>query len=200
MGPNRVPKACRAGEKLWNDFEPYWGDVGIAYNSKDGCVYAYGHGPGHDKELGVRTYLCRAPAHEATDVSKYEYWDNSKREWTRTRFANGQFGTIDVGQDQAIFGWMAMNQSAPFWSNYFNKWMFLHGDSFGFSDVICRTADKLEGPWEDHGIVASTLPEGEGEGFRYCATGHPEFDPTGKTVLVTWTRNNIIYGTVIEWE
>ena len=197
---HNIPHATRIGEKLWNDFEPAWGDVGVAYNSQDGHVYAYGHGPSHDKELCVRTYLCKAPAHEATDVGKYEYWDNSKKEWTRTRLANGHMGTAKVEKEHAVFDWMVMNQAAPFWSNYFNKWMFLHGNCFGFSDVLCRTADKLEGPWHDHGVVASTLPDGKGEGFRYCATGHPEFDATGKTVLVTWTRNNIIYGSVIEWE
>lgn len=194
-----VPRSRRLGE-LWNDFEPKYGDVGVVHNSKDGMVYAFGHGPDWDKELPVRTYLARVPAQRAGDVGAYEYWDGGSGCWTRTRLAKGDFGTIRVDKQHAVFDWMVMNQSAPFWSNYFNCWMVLHGTCFGFSDVMCRTADRLEGPWEDHGMVANTLPEGKGEGFRYCHTGHPEFDPSGKTVLVTWTRENAIYGTVIEWE
>jgi len=197
-----VPKSHRTCDTMWNGFEPYYGDVGIAFNAAEGKVYAYGKGPGGDDEASKRTYLCRAPAERALDVNAYEYWDASKQTWGTARLANGEFGTAKLTNDQAIFGWMGMNQSAPFWSNYYNKWMFLYGDSWGYSDVLVMTADRLEGPWDNHGgmKVASTLPEGEGEGFRYCVCGHPEFDDTGKTVLVTWTRNNIIYGTTITWE
>lgn len=195
-----VPEATRAGDHMWNDCEPNWGDVGITYNSQDGMVYAYGHGPSTDGELGARTYLCRAPALQATDVNKYEYWNNDKKEWTTARFADGNFGSLKCAKEHCIFDWLAMNQAAPFWSNYYNKWMLLHGDSWTYSDVIAKTADKLEGPWTDHGVVATTKPEGHGDGFRYACNGHPEFDPTGKTVLVTWTRNNVIWGVTIEWE
>lgn len=66
---------------------------------------------------------------------------------------------------------------------------------------------KLEGPWDrfgDQGLkVASTDPGGEGDvagEFRYAVNGHPEFDESGKTVLVTWTKLNEIYGTTITWE
>ncbi|KAI9715294.1 MAG: hypothetical protein M1828_000894 [Chrysothrix sp. TS-e1954] len=202
MGPNNVPEATRAGVQLWNDFEPHWGDVGVAYDPRDDHIYAFGHGPQRDdNELGVRTYLCKAPAHEAMDVDKYSYWNEAQKEWTRQRFTRqGGMGSLKVEMEHAIFGWCAMNQATPFWSNYFNKWMFLHGSCFPDPQVEVRTADKLEGPWEAHGQIASTLPDGKGEGFRYCVCGHPEFDPSGKTVLVTWTRENIIYGVTIEWE
>ena len=96
----------------------------------------------------------------------------------------------------AIFDWYSMNQSAPFWSNYFNKWMLLYGDSWGFSHIRCKTADHLEGPWKDHGEVAKTDPEPGApmeKAFRYCQTGHPWVDETGKKVLVTWTRANWIW-------
>lgn len=196
-----IPQATRFGDTMWCDTEPAWGDVGITYNAQEGIVYAYGHGPSHDKELGVRTYVCRVPAAQATDISKYEYWDGAARVWTDKRMGDGNNGSIPVTKENACFQWMSMNQSAPFWSNYFNKWMVLHGTCFGFSDIQCQTSDKLEGPWQDHGTVASTAPRnGEKDGFRYCHTAHPEFDPSGKTVLVTWTTNNTIPGVWIEWQ
>ena len=208
MGPNHIPQAQRGpSPRMWNDFEPYWGDVGIAYDSRDGYLYAYGHGP---EDFGSRTFLCRVPIREAQDVSKYEYWKNHSREWTRQRMTlSGALGTLKIDKETedknegfAIFGWYCMNQSPPFWSNYFNKWMLLHTDGWPFTNIKCKTADKLEGPWEDHGDVAETKPQGHPsrEGFRYCAVGHPEFDQSGKRVLVTWTNDNQIWGVWIEFQ
>jgi len=52
-------------------------------------------------------------------------------------------------------------------------------------------------------VVASTQPEGgdpvAGE-FRYTINGHPEWDESGKSVFVTWTKLNEIYGTTVVWE
>ena len=97
-----------------------------------------------------------------------------------------------------------MNQAVPFWNVHFNRWMFIHGSSWPTSDVLCRTAETLEGPWEDHGSLCSTAaagaPNGDEKGFRYCINAHPEYDASGKTVYVTWTRENVIYGVTIEWE
>lgn len=209
--PGDVPVATRACDTMWNASEPFWGDVGVAYDARDGHVYAFGKGPSCNEEASRRTYLCKVPAARALDVDAYSYWDEATRSWGRQRLANGEMGTAVLGNGQAVFGWMAMNQSAPFWSNWFNCWIFLYGDSWGYGDVKVMTAERLEGPWEAYagtevarglpgGVVASTLPEGEGKGFRYCVTGHPEFDDSGRTVYVTWTRENVIYGTTVTWE
>ncbi|KAK5112187.1 hypothetical protein LTR85_011620 [Meristemomyces frigidus] len=204
MGPGSVPHAQRPFNTMWNDLEPTWGDVGVCLNAPDGHLYVYGHGPQNDpskSDLNSHTYLCRVPADKALDMGSYEYWRNDSKTWTRQRFANGQFGTLQCTKEMAIFGWHEMNQSAPFWSNYFNKWMFIYSSGWPTSPVLCKTADRLEGPWEDHGEIATTLPEGhKDEGMRYCVVGHPEFDASGKTVLATWTRNNVIWGVKIEWQ
>ena len=96
--------------------------------------------------------------------------------------------------------WYEMNQSTPFWNNYFNKWMFVHGNGFPQSDLMVMTADHLSGPWTRHGVIASTKPHGHRDGLRYAMTGHPEYDPSGKTLLVTWTINNSIWGCTITWD
>lgn len=202
-----VPKCRREMETLWSKEEPCFGDVGIAYDSRDGYVYVFGKGPQQDDEQLVRrTYLCRAPIDRAFDINAYHYWDNGSKAWgPQRRTTHGGFGTAKITYEQAIFPYMAMDRSAPFWSNYFNKWMFLYGNSWGYSDIYVMTADRLEGPWDTHGgmIVASTQPEGgepvAGE-FRYAVNAHPEWDESGKTVFVTWTKLNEIYGTTIEWE
>lgn len=202
-----VPKCKREMDTLWTIDEPCYGDVGIAYDSRDEFMYAFGKGPQRDDEQLIRrTYLCRAPIKQAFDINAYHYWDNSSKSWTPRRLTtHGNMGTLKLNYDQAIFPYLAMDRSAPFWSNYFNKWMFLYGNSWGYSDIYVMTADKLEGPWDNHNgmVVASTQPEGgepvAGE-FRYAVNGHPEWDDSGKTVFVTWTKLNEIYGTTITWE
>ena len=205
MAPGSVPRAQRPFDTMWNDFEPAWGDVGICLDAQDNHIYVYGHGSSLDPELNSRTYLARVPKDRALDTGAYQYWRNDTREWTTQRLANGQLGSLQCTKEMAIFDWHAMNQSAPFWSNYYNRWMFLHSNGFPVSEVYCKTGERLEGPWDDHGEVATTRPEGQpdikgGNGMRYCVCPHPEFDRSGKTVLVTWTRDNVIWGFTIEWE
>lgn len=201
LHPGDQPMAERAGEKMWTEEDCSWGDVGVQMDPRDGLVYVWGHGPTGNGELGARTFLCRVHKDRATDVNAYEYWLQDERRWVRERLTlNGGPGQIKCENRHAIFDWHVMGQSNPFWSNYFNCWLWLHGSGWAWSDVLCHTADRLEGPWQDHGMVASTKPDGHGDGMRYCATGHPEFDESGRTVLVTWTRNNVIWGVTVEFE
>jgi hypothetical protein len=200
MQPGDRPTAHRAHDHLWEDFEPAWGDVGICINAQDAHIYAFGHGTSHAPDLTSRTFLCKVPAAHALERAAYRYWDNAARVWTPTRFGDGRPGTVRHVPAMAIFDWHAMNQSAPFWSDWLNCWMFLHSTGWPDSNVLCKTAERLEGPWEEWGEVATTRPEGHGDGMRYAVTAHPEFDGSGRTVLVTWTRNNVIWGVTIEWE
>ncbi|TVY87154.1 hypothetical protein LAWI1_G008776 [Lachnellula willkommii] len=199
-----VPKCHRDMDTLWTKEEPCYGDVGIAYDRRDGFLYAFGKGPQQDDEQLIRrTYLCRAPLTQAFNINAYQYWDNSAKAWTPRRLTtHGNMGTLKLTYEQAIFDYLQMDRSAPFWSNYFNKWMFLYGNSWGYSDVYVMTADRLEGPWDTHGgmVVASTGGEPVAGEFRYAVNGHPEWDESGKTVFVTWTKLNEIYGTTITWE
>ena len=195
-----IPHSQRHGEILWNEYEAWYGDVGAILNEQDGYIYAFGHGPAWDPELNSRTFLARVPAKHATDISAYEYWKNADRTWTRQCQANGSFGTAKLEIRDAIFDWHVMNQAVPFWNVHFNRWMFVHGSSWPTSDVLCRTASTLEGPWEDHGSLCSAAPKGDEKGFRYCINAHPEYDSSGRTIYVTWTRENVIYGVTIEWE
>lgn len=191
--------ATRSNDTMWNSFEPYWGDIGVTYNSLDQNAYVFGHGPA-SAGLGANVYLARAPAARATDVSAYQYWDQSTKTWTKARFANGQLGTVKLTSAQAIFPDHALGQSNAFWSNYYNTWMFVHGADVGFTDIQVMTAPNLEGPWTKSFTIASTCPTQSCSGIRYAIAPHPELDPTGKSLLVTWTDSNVIYATTIIWQ
>jgi hypothetical protein len=69
------------------------------------------------------------------------------------------------------------------------------------SDIYVSTAPKLEGPWSKALSIGKTCPPGGSCGtLRYCIAPHPEFDPSGKTVLVTWTDANIVHAVKVTWE
>ena len=104
MGENNIPYAERNGEKMWEEHEPWWGDVGIALDETERMIYAFGHGPAFDGEISSRTYLCRVRADGATDINAYEYWLNGQREWTKQRLGDGSCGTLHLTPQMAIFG------------------------------------------------------------------------------------------------
>ncbi|GAA3585023.1 hypothetical protein GCM10022222_82060 [Amycolatopsis ultiminotia] len=189
--------ATRVNDTMWGATEPWWGENGVTYNALDGKVYVYGHGP---DPFGANTYLARADATKATDVSAYEYWDQSSQAWGQQRFSlGGELGTVKLSDAQAIFTDNQLGQSNAFWSNYYNTWMWVAGANLSYSDIRVLTAPKLEGPWTDPVTVASSCPDGNC-GLRYAMTPHPEYDPSGATILVTWTDSNVIYTVRIHWK
>ena len=201
------PVATRIMGTQWNAFEPRWGDIGVAYNPADGKVYVMGHGP--DGPFYRHIYLARAPGNKATEVGAYEYYDKSTNSWGSTRFTDdGRMGTVKVSEKQALFGEFQVGQSYPFWSNHFNSWLMVYGDDYGFSDIHVMSAPKLEGPWTRQADLGPSCPANEdcsGDAaagrFHYGIAGHPEFDPSGKTLLVTWTRlPNRIHAKRITWQ
>jgi hypothetical protein len=194
------PRATRMVERMWGSDEPNWGDVGVTYDPRDGKVYVFGHGSAANGVNGT-TFLARVPATRATDISAYEYWDQSKKSWTTTRFGNGTNGTQTYTTAQALFTNAGHGQSNAFWSNYYNTWMFVYGADWPNSDIYVSTAPNLEGPWTTAVDLATTCPTDAGcSNLRYCIAPHPEFDPTGKTLLVTWTDSNNIYADKITWK
>lgn len=192
--------ATRTMDRMWESDEPNWGDVGVTYDPTDGKVYVFGHGTPHMNVNGT-VYLARAPAARATEIAAYEYWDQATKTWGTTRYGDGRTGTRTYTIDQALFSFAAHGQSNAFWSNHYNTWMFVYGADWPNSDIYVSTAAKLEGPWSSPITIATTCPSGTTCGtLRYCIAPHPEFDASGKTLLVTWTDANVINAVKVTWK
>jgi hypothetical protein len=190
--------AVRPGDTTWGPTEPRWGDIGATYDPLDGDVYVYGHGP---DPFGADVYLARAPGAQATDVSAYQYWDNSTKAWTNRRFSlSGALGTVKLSDAQALFTNHTLGQSNAFWNSHYNTWMFVAGADVGYTDIMVMTAPSLTGPWTTPVTVASTCPDGKCSAIRYAIAPHPEYDPDGDTLLVTWTDANVVYTARIHWQ
>jgi hypothetical protein len=190
VATEKGPIATRNVDTMWASYEPYWGDIGVTYDPRDGHVYVFGHGP-TELDLKANTFLAKVPATSATDVNAYRYWDEAARGWRTSRYGNGQ----------TIFTYAGHGQSNAFWSNHYNTWMFVYGADWPDSDIYVSTAPNLEGPWSKALSIGKTCPPGGSCGtLRYCIAPHPEFDPSGKTVLVTWTDANVIHAVRVTWE
>ena len=70
----------------------------------------------------------------------------------------------------------------------------------GRRSFYVSTASKLEGPWTPALTIDNTCPTGTCGDLRYCIAPHPEFDASGKTLLVTWTDANIIHAVQVTWQ
>ncbi|HEX4477783.1 MAG TPA: hypothetical protein VH142_21995 [Polyangiaceae bacterium] len=193
------PKATRSMDHMWESDEPNWGDVGVTYDPTDRKVYVFGHGEASMNVNGT-VFLARVPAAKATDVTAYEYWDQAAKTWGTTRYGNGRAGTKTYTTDQALFSYAAHGQSNAFWSNYYNTWMFVYGADWPNSDIYVSTAPKLEGPWTSPLTIGTTCPTGTCGTLRYCTAPHPEFDASGKTLLVTWTDANQVDAVRVTWK
>jgi hypothetical protein len=116
-------------------------------------------------------------ATQATDTTQYPYWIQSTQRWTSQRLSAGTNGTLAVTSDMVIFPQYAVNQATPFWSNYFNAWMLVHGTGFPTSQVMVMTAPKLEEPCTDSaGLAVTCTPNVTRGSTGYAITGHPEYE------------------------
>lgn len=62
--------------------------------------------------------------------------------------------------------------------------------SQGGSTVFLRTASGPEGPWTTDVSVYTATPIDNG--LVYAGVAHPYLDPTGKTLVASFTNNNHI--------
>ncbi|RMZ76955.1 hypothetical protein DV737_g4620, partial [Chaetothyriales sp. CBS 132003] len=167
-------KIKRLAKHWWDgDTEPWWGDVG-AIRWKD-HIYSYGHAK--DSPF---VYAARVKWDEATKLEAYEYWNGQN--WRKERPK-----TKEWGNDQRVF-WM-VNQGQVIYSNYFKCFLFVYSDNFWNSRVQVVTAPSPEGPFTTQPVLlyqAKPIIEGS---TAYAAAPHPYFDPSGKTLVVTFTNH-----------
>ncbi|KAK5945941.1 hypothetical protein PMZ80_000080 [Knufia obscura] len=173
-GPHPVPRARRLCKYWWDgETEPWYGDVCAL--KVDGYVYAYGHAK--DSPF---VYLTRVRQDDATNLDSYEYWNGES--WQHERLKREQ-----LSEKESIF-WQ-INQGQIIWSNYHQCFMFIYCDNFWSCQVLkLKTALTPEGPWSEPMTVHKPKPVQEG-GNIYAAVPHQYFDPSGKTLIITYTNH-----------
>ena len=186
-----APRVRRLAEYWWDgETEPWYGDVGAI--RREGYIYAYGHAIGSQ-----HVYLARVAWQEAEIISCYEYWNGES--WQAERLYN-------VSEKEGIF-W-AINQGQVIYSNYYDCYMFVYcgsclalyarcmtmleliprSDIWMNSKILAQTAHRPEGPWSDPITLFQATPITEGSAV-YAAVPHPYYDPSGKSLVVTFTNH-----------
>lgn len=164
------PTCTRTAHVSWNAAEePVWGDHGVV-DGNDGNLYAFGQTYWNTADQWA--FVMRAPKASATTVDAWNYWNGTG--WQTERL-------IKPGPEAAVF--QHVNAGGFMWNAHLNKWLAV--TSF-LMDIQMMTADNLQGPWTKVSTIYSDPTGSASHQFDYGTAFHPEYDTTGRTVIVTY--------------
>jgi hypothetical protein len=166
--------------------EPWYGDHSQLL-ADDGYVYVYGGID--DTKFDAGMYLCRVRHGQQRDLNAYEYWNGTA--FTPERIINPTKKAAVTGANST--------QGMVIWSPYLKCYLYIHSSKsrvrfvyaqpliiIVFNYIVAKTAPRPEGPWsEKHFDIwsAAKFP------FLYAPSAQPRFDPSGKTLIVSYTAH-----------
>ncbi|OBR06947.1 secreted protein [Colletotrichum higginsianum IMI 349063] len=166
------------------DSNPQYGDIAAFRDPRSDYIYAWGGPPttvaSSDWVQSSYVYMVRVKAHEAFDLSRYEYWWGRQRGWRTERL------TVFTAETAALWG---IGQGQVVWNEFYSCYIFVHL-GIGGGTVFLRTAPAPEGPWTPDVKIFEAAPiDG---GLVYAGVAHPYLDETGRTLVISFTNNNRI--------
>lgn len=184
LDPELGPIAYRTPEEVfWGPDEPSFGCfTTVVY---DDYVYAYG-GTNY-----YNCYIARVHKSEALDKSKYEYWTGSS--WT------SKMPKYPLANKEASMFW-ALQAGSIIYSKRFKKWLVIYDTIWMDHSIQMKMSDSLTGPWGPETYFVAETPQKKVKTFNnYCMYAHPEYDASGRSLLVSWTdtfKGNIVLGKI----
>lgn len=129
------------GGQTWiKDEHAYWpGDSSFtqaAMVEDDGKIYIFGTPAGR---FGPARLL-RVDDEDVLNPDEYEYWDG--QDWTDDPLAAAEVVPAPVGELSVR------------WSDYHERWLMMYKNEITHA-VVLRTAENLEGPWDDEQVVVT---------------------------------------------
>ncbi|KAK7975290.1 hypothetical protein PG989_013753 [Apiospora arundinis] len=176
----------------WFGDQGYWwdanstaryGDVAAFRDPRSEHVYAWG-GAHLNKTSWVDSgyvYECRVKATEVFEISRYEYWWGRETGWKSE--------PLIVFTAETAVMWMS-GQGQVVWNAFLSCYIFVRLGPWT-NDVFLRTAPLPEGPWSDDVKVFTATPTGH-NGMTYAGVAHPYLDPSGRSMVISYTNNNNI--------
>jgi len=124
--------------------------------------------------------VARVAPESRTDKSQYTYWNGSA--YTSAMPSSSSTSDIIIPGDYS--------SGTIFLSPYFGTWVFIYFN--GYADSTFRMVYSLSGtvlgPWSTEQVLYKTsVPTGQN--YNYAGHAYPTWDPTGKTVTLSWTIN-----------
>lgn len=128
--------------------------------------------------------VARVHQKEYDDPSQWTYWNG--QDWTATPPAPG---TAD-SRTAAVLSGAPLSSGDVLFSEYLNTWIFIFFDEYVDSKFWVRysTTGKITGEWSDAVLLYQTTPFSS-EVYDYAGHAYSMFDPSGQTVLLSWTYN-----------
>ncbi|KAK8121550.1 hypothetical protein PG999_005670 [Apiospora kogelbergensis] len=168
----------------WNaNSTPRYGDVAAFRDPRSEYVYAWGGAPMDIKNWINSGYIyqCRVKAAEVFELSRYEYW------WGRQKGWKSEPLTTFTAETAVL--WMS-GQGQVVWNEYLKCYVFVRLGPWT-NHVFLRTAPLAEGPWSGDVKVFTATPIGQ-DGMTYAGVAHPYLDPSGRSLVISYTNNNNI--------
>lgn len=161
-----------------------WVDVPRSYGSaslvREGVAYVYG-----SEEGGARALrLARVPVADLAMPDRWRFWDgkdwSARKEDAASLFDHAPI-ELSVSWLAAVDGYVAVT-SAPNLS----------------PEIQVRRAPRPEGPWGSPRTVFRCPEVGWKKGyFCYAAKAHPELDPAGKSLVISYACNSFSFADAV---
>ncbi|GJC98923.1 hypothetical protein ColKHC_07749 [Colletotrichum higginsianum] len=167
------------------DSNPQYGDIAAFRDPRSDYIYAWGGPPttvaSSDWVQSSYVYMVRVKAHEAFDLSRYEYWWGRQRGWRTERL------TVFTAETAALWG---IGQGQVVWNEFYSCYIFVHLGSYRRWYGVFADGSSPEGSWTPDVKIFEAAPiDG---GLVYAGVAHPYLDETGRTLVISFTNNNRI--------
>lgn len=143
-------------------------EYGSGYVVDGELLYCYG---GETVGLSKHVHVARVPLADATDKTKWTYWDGTA--WSS---ANKKLATVYQGGAAG---------DTIFWSDFLGEYVTVY-QHYLDNDVRFRVALHPEGPWSKEGFLF-TARQGGANDVSYAARVHTEMSANGgETIYITY--------------
>ena len=191
-GERLVPRLFYGTENLYGSF--------TLYRGLDNYLYLFGTSASIFHGLTA----ARVPISSITDRKMYTYWNGA--EWSQE-----QPNMYDASAN--IFNYTSPVGNGPatgevFFSPYYNYTMSIFMDSGvdGTFWLTYPTSADLTGPWSEP--VELYTPEAptetpcySGDQWNYAGHSYPDYDPSGKTILLSWSScESFVHMATLVWD
>ncbi|KAB8339042.1 hypothetical protein FH972_021978 [Carpinus fangiana] len=201
---NSGPPTNRIVNQFFYANEPLYGGLSILKGDLDGLLYMFA-----SVSNGVK--LARVREDQMTDRSKFEYWDGKKFQ-SKMPQKNDPAANVLQFSVGTLAGNVGPDVGDVFWSDFHQTFLMVFMDSSisGQFWVSYSTdggltnwskAEKLWQPLPNPTWKDECDASGMGGKWNYAGHAHPHWDPSGKTLLLSWSSCTVwVNMATLTWE
>ncbi|KAL2075854.1 hypothetical protein VTL71DRAFT_797 [Oculimacula yallundae] len=183
------PAVTREAVALWYKYETNYGEFGLA-RARDGSndIFLFAV---PEKSFGLK--VARVSETEIADKTKYTFWDG--KTWAKNPPGALDFSANIFQYNEGGFG---PGTGDIFWNEHLKTWVSVFNDEMVANSIfrlMYSTTGNIIGPWSTKPIDAyKAFSCGDNKidvlcsvKYNYGTHAYPDIDPTGKTLLLSWT-------------